>query len=360
MYDIVTDIITAGWQILGQMAPYLLFGFLAAGILSVYILPEWIERHLGGTGAGPVLKASLLGVPLPLCSCSVIPVAASMHRHGASKPATAAFLLSTPQTGVDSIAVTYALLGPVFAIFRPIAALLTGLVGGYLVQLFDKKEAEPSSDSVAPATCCAEPCCLEKDKKSPLRRMLSYGFVTLPGDIGPALVIGIVIAAVISALVPQDHLAMYLGGGVLSIVLLMAAGVPLYVCATASVPLAEGFMHLGASLGAALAFLIAGPATNAATFTTIWKVLGRTSAILYIITVAVSALGFGLLLDYLIPMAQQTLPALGAEGHEHAQGSAFADIGAIVLLVVLAGAYVLGRREKAKQHNHHSHHCPDD
>src|SRR5210317_1122298 len=134
MLEMILHIITEIWLVTTDMAWWLIFGFLVAGALSVAISPAWLERHLGGGGFGPVWKASLFGVPLPLCSCGVIPVAASLRQHGASRAATSAFLLSTPQTGVDSILVTYTMLGPLFAVFRPVIALLTGLLGGGLVQ----------------------------------------------------------------------------------------------------------------------------------------------------------------------------------------------------------------------------------
>ena len=349
MYDILTNIITESWQVLGQMAPYLLFGFLVAGVLSVCISPEWVERHLGGRGMGPVLKASLIGGPLPLGSCGVIPVSASMRRHGASRAATTAFLLSTPQTGVDSIAVTYALLGPLFAIFRPVAALLTGLIGGGIVILFG--EPNETDATVVPdmAAHNKAACCEGKHRQGVLPRVLRYGFLTLPRDIGLALLVGVVLAGVMAALVPQDHLSAYIGGGVLSIIVLMAAGVPVYVCATASVPIAAGFMHIGASPGAALAFLIAGPATNAATFTTIWKVLGRRTAILYIVTIAISAFGCGLLLDWLVPMLEGSLPMFDSSSHAHSENSWWYHIWAIALLAVLALSYLTAQRDNYRK-----------
>ena len=338
MYDTFVTVVVGSWQVLGQMAPYLLFGFLVAGLLSVCISPAWVERHLGRRGLGPVLTASLFGVPLPLCSCGVIPVSASLRRHGASRAATTAFLLSTPQTGVDSIAVTYGLLGPVFAIFRPIAALVTGFVGGGLVQILGEPNETDTANESATDTC-TEVCCADRSARGVLSRVLRYGLVTLPRDIGAALLVGIVVAGAMAALVPQDHLNAYIGGGVLSILLLMAAGVPVYVCATASVPIAAGFMHMGASPGAALAFLIAGPATNAAAFTTIWKVLGQRTAVLYLITVAASAVVCGLALDWLIPATESALPQLGRHTHAVAEGGWFYQAAAIVLLAVLAFSY---------------------
>ena len=260
----ILEVARASWLVLGQMSPYLLFGFLVAGILSVCVSPAWVERHLGRPGLGSVLKASLFGVPLPLCSCGVIPVSASIYRHGASRAATTAFLLSTPQTGVDSIAVTYALLGPVFAIYRPIAALLTGLLGGGLVQLADGSLGSKAGDEPNVTACRAE-CCEPTVSQNRLLRVLHYGFVALPRDIGGPLIVGILIAGVITALVPEGWLKEHIEVPILSILLMMAIGVPVYVCATASVPIAVGFIYAGASPGAALAFLIAGPATNAAT-----------------------------------------------------------------------------------------------
>ncbi|MCE5267430.1 MAG: permease, partial [Planctomycetaceae bacterium] len=252
--DIIVRVLVESWAVLGQMAPYLLFGFLAAGVLSVCISPEFVERHLGGRGFGPVVKAAALGVPLPLCSCGVIPVGASLRRHGASRAATTSFLLSTPQTGVDSIVITYALLGVGFAVYRPLAALATGLVGGFLVMIFAQRQGANGEQDHEP-TECTESCCTGKRSSGRIRRALEYGFVTLPRDIGLPLLAGVVIAGAITALVPQpNELRPYLGGGILSILLMMAIGVPLYVCASASVPIAAGLIYLGASHGAALAF----------------------------------------------------------------------------------------------------------
>jgi len=281
------------WGTLAEMSPYLLFGFLAAGVLSVFISAQLVERHLGRKGFWPLLKVSAFGVPLPLCSCGVIPVSMSLRKHGASKGATISFLLSTPQTGVDSILVTLSLLGPVYAIFRPLAALATGLIGGGLVQLFDP---EPG-DAIQPE--CTDACCAEKEQRSKLIRALEHGFVTLPRDIGRAMLVGLIIAAVISALVPDGYFAEHLGTGIFAMVVMMFLGIPVYVCATASVPVAAALILKGLTPGAAIVFLMTGPATNAASFVTIWKTLGSKTAITYLLTVAGCALLSGILLDYI-------------------------------------------------------------
>ena len=346
MFETLNRIVWDCWLVLGQMSPYLLFGFLVAGILSVCISPRYVERHLGGSGLGAVFKAALFGVPLPLCSCGVIPVSASLRRHGASRAATTSFLLSTPQTGVDSIAITYALLGPVFAIYRPIAALLTGFIGGTLVRFWGEPETKPDAAGLNNKNAQYETA--EDRRSNVVVRILRYGFQTLPRDIATALLIGVVIAGAMSALIPPDQLKPYVGGGVVAILLLMAAGIPIYVCATASVPLAAAFIHLGASPGAALAFLITGPATNAATFTTIWKVLGKRTALVYLGTIASAAVLAGLGLDWFFPAALSG--SLDHTGHHHAAAgsSAFEHGAAVVLLAVLAWSYFAAARARAK------------
>jgi uncharacterized membrane protein YraQ (UPF0718 family) len=294
MAELLELFVKGFWGTLADMSPYLLFGFFVAGVLSVFISAEFIERHLGGSGIWPLLKASAFGVPLPLCSCGVIPVTMSLRKHGASKGACIAFLLSTPQTGADSILVTLSLLGPVYAIFRPLAALITGLIGGGLVHIVDPQHGQQSSPE------CADACCAGKKQKPKIVRVLRHGFITLPGDIGKAMLAGLVIAAIISAVVPEDFFAPLLGGGILAMVVMMALGIPVYVCATASVPVAVALLAKGVSPGAVMVFLMTGPATNAAALAIIWANLGRRTAITYIATVAACSIAAGLLLDRIV------------------------------------------------------------
>ena len=338
------------WRCGARWRPFLLVGFLVAGVLSVCISAEWVERHLGRRGLSSVWKAAMLGVPLPLCSCGVIPVAASMRRHGASRAAVTAFLLSTPQTGVDSIAATYALLGPVFAAFRPIAALISGLLGGVLVLLLGESKQErrrtrsprpPAPKPVATAIVPGRRCCgpeLRPGDAAPRRWRCPAAGRRHRRRHG-------------ARWCRKNQLHAYLGGGILSILLLMAAGVPIYVCATASVPIAAGFIHMGASPGAALAFLIAGSATNPATFTTVWKVLGRRTALLYLLTVAAkrrrlrAALGPGFRLACIPPLRSWTPHA-----HEMTHGGWLSTFWAVALLAVLAFSYFSAWRDRPAGH----------
>jgi len=258
-----------------------------------------------------------------------------------------AFLLSTPQTGVDSILVTHAMLGPLFAIYRPVVALLTGIAGGSLVGLLEERPPRPKAGQTAPETetgaTCTEDCCSASPHLSGWQRALRYGLVTLPRDIGTPLLVGVLIAGALSALVPPGSLTAYLGGGLLSILLLMAAGIPLYVCATASVPIAAGFIHMGASPGAALAFLIAGPATNAATITTVLRVMGRRTAAVYLTTVGLSAVVFGVLLNWMAPKAAAAIPQLAIHVHGPTETSWLFHLVAVALVVVLVHAYLGGK-----------------
>jgi uncharacterized protein len=343
MWDTLLNIAVESWGVLGQMAPYLLLGFLVAGILSVCVSPAWVERHLGRRGFRPVLTASLVGVPLPLCSCGVIPVAASIRRHGASRGATSAFLISTPQTSVVSVAVTYAMLGGVFAVFRLVAAAVTGVVGGLFVQLLGAPRTSEDSSGEAAPPACTESCCTEQDKGNIVLRALEYGFVTLPRDIGRPLLVGVLVAGVIAALVPPGQLAPYLGGGLPAILAMMLASLPIYVCGTASVPIAVGLIHAGVSPGAALAFLIAGPATNAATISVAWRLLGRRTTVVYLVAIGLSAVASGLMLDAIYTHTPAAVPHLGAHDHVHDATAWSLHAWAVALLVVLAWSFWSGR-----------------
>jgi uncharacterized membrane protein YraQ (UPF0718 family) len=296
----IREFLSEFWAVLTDMSPYLILGFVMAGILSVLISQKTVEKHIGGRGAWPVVKASLFGIPLPLCSCGVIPVGMSLRRQGAGRGAATSFIISTPETGVDSLLVTYSLLGPLFAIIKAVTAFVLGVVGGILVNLWDGREERANERIEVPAPVnCTGACCTAAAPGSRPARAARYAFVDLPRDIGSYLFWGLIAAAAITAIIPENYFEAALGRGIAPMLLMMAVGVPMYVCATASVPIAAAFMAAGVSPGAALVFLMTGPATNAAAISSVWSVLGRRAALIYLGVITAGSLASGLLLDAL-------------------------------------------------------------
>lgn len=272
------------------MVPYLAFGLLVAGILKVFVKSSTILNHLGGNSIGSVIKAVIIGVPLPLCSCSVVPTAMSLKSRGASKGSIIAFLIATPQTGVESIAATYGMMGPLFAFFRPFAALVTGILGGIVATKV--RTTSINSDETIP-----------KDKKYPgiinkLKEMVKYGFVELMDDIGLNLLVGIIISAAITIFIPSSFFLFFRERPVLEMFAILLGAVPLYVCATASIPIAAALVFKGISPGAAFLFLLAGPGTNAATITVIFTKLGRVLGSIYLSTIIIGSFVFGTFLNW--------------------------------------------------------------
>lgn len=299
------------WTLTVEMAPYLLLGFLFAGILYAWFPPALMTRFMGKRNFSSVLNASLLGIPLPLCSCGVIPTGISFRKSGASNGATVSFLISTPQTGIDSILVTWSLLGIPMAIIRPIIALFTGVFGGLLTNYLEKNQ-EP-----APAHSSKhEP---ETTKRVGIIGMLRYAFVDFLSDIVKWLVIGLLLAALLAVIIPDDFFLKYLSNDYLSMGLVLLASIPLYMCATGSVPIAAVLMMKGLSPGAAIVFLMAGPATNAATISVIGNALGKKTLLTYLSAIVSGALFFGILVNEFLPREWFTysIHAIHQGGHSH-------------------------------------------
>lgn len=381
-------VVRAIWDVLCASAPYVLFGFAAAGVIRALLPDNLVARHLGGRSVSSVFKAALFGIPLPLCSCGVVPTAISLRKQGAGRGATSAFLVSTPETGVDSIALTYALLDPLMTVFRPIAAFFTASTVGLLENQFGRDEVAPVGASnghesaAAPgesASCCSgagkvespaqpagEESCCSVPKVHPvppapccaattaprerilsgfaerLRESMGYAFGALLADVGPWLLLGIVVAGVITWLVPPGFLATYLGHGLLPMLVMLAAGIPLYICASASTPVAAALVAKGLSPGAALVFLLAGPATNAGTITVVARFMGKRSLGIYVVSIAVCSLCLGLVLDGIYLWAGLKLVPRLHSGHDH--GVAWWPVVAGLVLVVLVIHSVWRRR----------------
>lgn len=288
-------------HLINEMSPYLLLGFFLAGLMHAFIPGRYYTHYLSQRNLKSVLYAALFGIPLPLCSCGVIPTAMSLRKEGASKGATSAFMIATPQTGVDSIIATYSLMGWPFAILRPIAALLTSVFGGLLVNSFGD-EAGSACNS-----CCSEnsgaPRASEFSENSSLSEKLKialqYAFVEMMQDIGKWLVIGLVAAGLITIFVPDSLFSVFQGNTFASMLLVLCIAVPMYLCATGSIPIAVALMLKGLTPGAALVLLMAGPACNVASILVVRKVLGTRTLITYLSAIILGAIGFGTLIDTL-------------------------------------------------------------
>ena len=271
-----------------EMAPYLMLGFLISGLLYIIISKETITNNLGKPGALSVIKAAIFGVPMPLCSCGVIPVAASLYKRGASKGATLSFLISTPQTGVDSILITYGMLGPVFAMTRPVIALITGVIGGLFTEQINSEDYTTSIKTN------------HKHPKKTLKDAIKYAFISLPQDIAGPLIKGILMAGLITLLIPDNFFQDYGITGWSAMILMAVLSIPMYICATASVPIAAGLISSGIEPGAAFVFLMAGPATNIATISVIINTLGKKIVYIYLSTIFTCSIISGALINKFI------------------------------------------------------------
>lgn len=331
--DFVLRVLWESARLLADSAPYLLFGFLAAGLLHGLVSAEGVARHLGRGKVGPVLKAALFGIPLPLCSCGVLPAALGLRRKGASKGATVSFLVSTPETGVDSIALTYALIDPVMTVFRPLAAFVTAVAAGVLESAFGREDTdrEPNRPSCG---CREDAVPTGAGVGARVREGVRFALGDLLGDLAPWLGGGFLAAGLITVLVPADFIHAHLGEGLTPLLVMLAVGIPLYLCATASTPVAAALLLKGLSPGAALVFLLAGPATNAASITALAGTLGVGATVRYLLAIAVGAVGMGAALD-------AVYGALGLSAHALAGASVevfppVVGVLSAVLLVALA------------------------
>jgi uncharacterized membrane protein YraQ (UPF0718 family) len=341
--NLIFDILGESWKLLQEASIYVLFGILVAGMLRIFLSPGTVARHLGRGRIRSVFKASLLGIPIPLCSCGVLPAAASLKKQGANKGATTAFLISTPESGVDSVALTYALLDPVMTIARPAAAFATATAAGLSENLLSKREEEMKTkpDLSCPVDrCCDGQECLPEDHRShhsfseKLRAGLSYALNDLWNDIAIWFLVGIVLAGLITALVPADVLTRYLGGGLPSMIIMLAAGIPLYICATASTPIAAALILKGVSPGAALVFLLVGPATNITSLTVLLGILGKRATAIYLTAIALSAVIFGLALDQVYALLGISAQAVAGQATEVIP--AWGQVGGAVVILALS------------------------
>jgi hypothetical protein len=376
----MNDLIQNIWAVLLDTAFWLLLGLLAAGLIKVYIPADAMNRWVGGRGFAAIARAALFGAPLPLCSCGVLPAAIGLRRAGASKEATVSFLISTPETSVDSVAVTYALMGPVMAVYRPLAALVSAMLTGMLTALVDNDTANAASTtettvaasccgtrqaelvqpdaSSAQADCCASTqaatvksccstkqestatsCCTSEAGTSPEKpvpkwlQTLKFAGAELIDDIAAWMAVGIVIAGVMLTFVPPGWMAQW-GNGLAAMLVMLLVGIPMYICAVASTPIAAGLLLSGVSPGAVLVFLLVGPATNIASFALLRRELGNSVTLVYLAGISVASVGMGLLLEALLKSTGWHIEA--SIGHAHAMLPSWLVWASAMLLIVLA------------------------
>lgn len=341
-------------MLLNEMSPYLLLGFLAAGILHTFVPQNIYAKHLAGSDWRSVAKAALFGIPLPLCSCGVLPTAVSLRNTGASRASSTSFLIATPQTGVDSIAATYSLLGLAFAVIRPVAALVTALFGGMLVVRVEQSEDVNHGEN-CDSHCDGDDCeCRSVQKATTLggkvAEALRYGFIDMMKSIGRWLVIGLVVATLITVCVPDDFFAVFAQYPVLNMIVVLALSIPMYVCATGSIPIALSLMLKGLTPGAALVLLMAGPAANFASVLVINRAFGKRTTVAYLASIIGGAMTFGLLVDYVLP-ASWFVPQLADEMVKCSHCTSWLNVVSSVVLVallVLTQVEMIIRRKRIK------------
>lgn len=329
--DFIISFIDTFWHILLEMSPWLLLGFLFAGLLHAFFPLQITEKHLGKNNFSAAIKAAIIGVPMPLCSCGVIPTAISLQKNGASQTATQSFLISTPQTGIDSMLATYALLGLPFAIIRPIFAFFSGIFGGCITSLFYKDEQKTNEQT---ATIIKQKVTFKKK----IYNTFHYGFVTMIADIAKWLLIGLVLATIITMLVPDDFFADYMSNVWIEFFIVLLISIPLYVCATGSIPVAVSLLVKGISPGAAFLFLMAGPATNVATILVIERTLGRKFLWIYLLTIIVLGIFFGWLINTFLPQSWFSITVI-SQGNTM-NHSIISMICAIILSILIAYSFI--------------------
>ena len=366
--DILEKFLLQFVTLFSEMAPFLLLGFLLAGIIHVWIPNHLYIPKIAKSNFSSVLWSALFGVPLPICSCGVIPTSIALHREGASKGASVSFLISTPATGVDSILATYSLLGGPFALLRPIAAFVTALLGGVFTNLMTRGEKETAPveehhheehghhDGCSEGHCgCHDEhdhhgeSCEKESVGHKILETLEYGFVDMVGNVSKWLCIGLLLGAVIAAFVPDDFFLFLHEYPLLCMLVVLVLAMPMYTCATGSIPLALALVAKGITPGAALVLLMAGPATSIASMLVVGKAFGKRTLIAYLTSIALGALAFGFIIDTFLmdTFLASMLPHGSVECHGHGALGIFDYACAILLGLMMLYA----------KFSHHGGHC---
>jgi len=279
----IEDLVENFWVLTNEMALYIVFGVLFAGVLKQIIPEGFVRRHLGKGSIGSVIKAALFGIPLPLCSCSVIPFATSLKKEGASSGSVLAFLIATPITGIDSILATFGFFGSIFTFYRVVSSFVIAIFAGILQNFFAKDEIQNEREDLPQECCCNESCKAEsKQERFSFKKVYTYAVYDIFKDFAKPLFWGLVAGAAISTFLPKDISALLESSPLFTYLLVLAIALPMYICATASLPIAAGLVAAGVSPGAAFVFLSAGPATNSVTIGVVLKTLGKKALFVYL------------------------------------------------------------------------------
>jgi len=324
--EIMISILQESWHLLLEASVYILFGMIVGGLLKVFLNPAFVADHLGTGRFSSVVKAALFGIPIPLCSCGVLPAAASLKKQGANNGATTAFLISTPESGVDSMAITYALLDPIMTVARPLSAFATAVAAG-ISENFLQSQKDDDWEKVIDRSCPVDNCCDGNDCPpdehaahhsftEKLRSGFKFAVDDLWGELAGWFFIGLLFAGIISAIIPQELMSSYLGGGLHSMLIMLLVGIPMYICATASTPVAAALILKGVSPGAALVFLLVGPATNITSLSVLFGLLGKRATAIYLIMLSLFAVISGLLLDMIYNGFGVTASAIAGQAGE--------------------------------------------
>lgn len=350
----MVSVLGQAWFFFREAAVYILAGIVAGGLLKALLPTEFVAAHLGRGKFLPVFKAALLGIPLPLCSCGVVPAATALKKQGANNGATMAFLISTPESGVDSISISYALLDPILTVARPLAAFLTAMVAGILENTlgFGKKSADRKKGVALPAAGCGcdGGCAAESVQQgglaAKLRSGLRFAVDDLWADIVGWFFLGLLLAGIIATVLPDDLVGRYLGGGLSSMLLMLVAGVPMYICATASTPIAAALLLKGVSPGAALVFLLAGPATNMMSLSVLLSLFGKKATAIYLFAIAVVSLLCGAVLDWVYRVNNLSAKALAGRAGEIFP--AWLELAAVAVLLCLTARLAYRRLRRGQ------------
>ncbi len=331
------------WHLIQSIGLYVIIGLVFVGIIHLYISEEWIQKHLGKESRYSALKGALFGIPLPLCSCGVIPLATSLHKKGASKSAVTSFFITTPTTGVDSIIATYGVFGLPMALFRVISSFISGVLAGALVG--DEQENKIQIPQEESHSCCSGSCASDTQSKKPessFKKALDYALNEVFSDLAKPMFYGLLLASAFIVFVPKEAMMQLSSYWIISYLLVLLLSLPMYVCSVSAIPIALGLLAAGASAGTAFIFLAAAPATNIITAGVIKQILGNRVLIIYLLSIIITTLAFAMMIDFVLPQEWFSLSYSASQEDE----SILQLIFGVIFLLLMGYYFIKGTKSK--------------